>query len=85
MPSELQFVVRPGPGKLADPERPYFVLRTDKWDDWGHKVQFHLSYIDSGVETRVGPVKILQRGDCGIRRLYGARNHQVARNIHSSE
>ncbi|MBR8251680.1 AAA family ATPase [Burkholderia cenocepacia] len=39
-----------------------FVLTTDNWDDFGHQVQFHLSYVDAeGKETRLGAVKILQR------------------------
>lgn len=39
-----------------------FVFTTDNWDDYGHKVQFHLSYVDDdGEEHRLGAVKILQR------------------------
>lgn len=39
-----------------------FVLTTDNWDDYGHQVQFHLSYVDAkGNDTRLGAVKILQR------------------------
>lgn len=42
--------------------REGFVLTTDNWDDYGHQVQFHLRYVDeSGNDTRLGAVKILQR------------------------
>lgn len=40
------------------------MLVKDKWDDFGHKVQFNLSHFDSnGNVQHIGPVKILQRGN----------------------
>lgn len=42
--------------------RQVFLVTTDNWDDYGHKIQFHLSYVDAkGNDTRLGAVKILQR------------------------
>lgn len=59
---KLKFFVRSRRKPIPQSPRPLFVLATDNWDDYGHQVQFHLSYIDSeGNETRLGPVKILQR------------------------
>lgn len=60
--SKLTFLVRGPREALTARPRPFLVLTTDNWDDFGHKVQFHLAYIDKGgVETRLGAVKILQR------------------------
>jgi len=58
----LKFLVIPRRDPIPPFPRPFFVLRTDAWDDFGHEVQFHLSHHDAkGHETRLGPVKILQR------------------------
>lgn len=62
MSSKLKFLVcaRRQPVPLSP--RPVFVLTTDNWDDYGHQVQFHLSYVDTnGNDTHLGAVKILQR------------------------
>lgn len=62
MPTNLKFLVRSREGAAPRTPRPAFLLTTDKWDDFGHQVQFHLSYADArGTETRIGTVKILQR------------------------
>lgn len=62
MPTELTFLVRTRGQPAAKAPRPAFVLTTDNWDDFGHKVQFHLVYLDAkGTETRVGTLKILHR------------------------
>lgn len=62
MPSRLKFVVLPKRDRVPPSPRPLFILRVDAWDDFGHQVQFHLSYLDvGGNETRMGAVKILQR------------------------
>ena len=62
MPSHLKFLVCARRQPIPPSPRPAFILTTDNWDDYGHQVQFHLSYVDAkGIETRVGPVKILQR------------------------
>lgn len=62
MPSKLNFLLRAWRQSIPAEPRPVFVLTTDNWDDYGHKVQFHLSYVDAGGSTtRLGPVKILQR------------------------
>jgi hypothetical protein len=38
------------------------ILTTDNWDDYGHQVQFHLSYVDAkGKDHHLGAVKILHR------------------------
>jgi ABC-type cobalamin/Fe3+-siderophores transport system ATPase subunit len=62
MPTNVQFLVRSRERAAPRTTRPAFLLTTDKWDDFGHQVQFHLSYADArGTETRIGTVKILQR------------------------
>ncbi|MEI2454761.1 AAA family ATPase [Lysobacter firmicutimachus] len=62
MSKNLKFLVRARQQPVPSSPRPTFVLTTDNWDDYGHKVQFHLSYLDrNGDETRIGAVKILQR------------------------
>lgn len=62
MSSKLKFLVCARWKPIPSSPRPVFVLTIDKWNDYGHEVQFHLSYLDSkGNETRLGAVKILQR------------------------
>ena len=62
LPSKLKFVVLQRRESVPPSPQPLLVLRTDAWDDFGHQVQFHLSHHDvKGRETRLGPVKILQR------------------------
>lgn len=62
MPSKLTFLVRTRGQITPKLPRPVFLLTTDRWDDFGHQVQFHLAYVDAkGSETRVGTLKILQR------------------------
>ncbi|MEA9585969.1 AAA family ATPase [Xanthomonas sp. WHRI 10064A] len=62
MASELSFVVLSKGASVPSAPRPLFVLRTDAWDDFGHRVQFHLTHRDAkGLETRLGSVKVLQR------------------------
>jgi hypothetical protein len=60
--SKPQFLVYARRQPIPKLPRPAFVLKTDKWNDFGHEVQFHLSYIDEDNEEHVlGTVKILQR------------------------
>ncbi|MDH5667790.1 MAG: AAA family ATPase [Nitrospira sp.] len=41
--------------------RSVFILEADNWDDFGHKVNFGLTFIDKdGKKCDIGPVKILQ-------------------------
>ena len=62
MPTQLKFLVRKHRESAPKTPRPVFLLTTDNWDDFGHRVQFHLAYADAeGVETRIGALKILQR------------------------
>lgn len=62
MPSKHKFLVRKRGRTVPASPRPVFILTTDNWDDYGHKVQFHLSYVDDkGKENRLGAIKILQR------------------------
>lgn len=62
MPSKFKFLTRARNQAVPRLPRPVFILTTDNWDDYGHKVQFHLSYVDNeGNKTRLGAVKILQR------------------------
>jgi ABC-type branched-subunit amino acid transport system ATPase component len=45
-----------------DNPRSVFILETDNWDDFGHKVNFGMTFIDKdGNKHVIGPVKILQR------------------------
>ncbi len=62
MSSTLRFRVLNRSDALPRKAGPYFVLRTDNWDDFGHRVQFHLSHVASdGREKRIGTLKVLQR------------------------
>ena len=62
LPSKYNFYVLAYRQRIPSSSSSSFVLRTDNWDDYGNKVQFHLSYIDEdGKESRLGAVKILQR------------------------
>lgn len=59
---KLKFVVLSRHDPVPSSPRPLFALCTDAWDDFGNKVQFHLIHWDAkNHETRLGPVKILQR------------------------
>ncbi|MEK6787355.1 MAG: AAA family ATPase [Pseudomonadota bacterium] len=58
----LEFLVLERRESAPSSPHPFFILRTDNWDDHGSKVQFHLSHIDAkSLETRLGALKILQR------------------------
>jgi energy-coupling factor transporter ATP-binding protein EcfA2 len=49
-----------GTGEKQAP--PYFYLATDRWNDFGYRTQFHLTYVNQlGQEERVGAVKILKK------------------------
>lgn len=62
MPSELNFLVLDRGAAAPRSPRPVFLLRKDNWDDFGHKVYFHLSHIGTDQrETTIGPLRILQR------------------------
>jgi len=62
MSTEVLFLVRSRERPAPKTPRPAFLLTTDRWDDFSHQVQFHLSYADAeGIETRIGTVKILKR------------------------
>jgi len=62
MTSDLNFLVRSRGTAITKTPLPLFALTTDRWDDFGHEVQLHLSYFDAqGRETSLGTVKILQK------------------------
>lgn len=62
MPSSLQFRVLDRGAALPRAAGAYFLLRTDKWDDFGHRIQFHLSRVEpNGREKHIGTLKVLQR------------------------
>lgn len=62
MSPTLNFLVCAYRETIPSSPRPVFVLTTNSWDDYGHKVLFHLSYVDTkGNNTQLGQVKILQR------------------------
>lgn len=45
------------------PQAPHalFLLTTDNWDDFSHKIQFHLSHLATdGLRTDIGALKVLQ-------------------------
>lgn len=57
-----KFIVRTRGERLVGQPKSIFVVTTDNWDDYSHKVTFALSFIDKdGHESRIGPVKILRR------------------------
>lgn len=61
MPNRLKFKVLGHRDSIDGIALKTFILRTDNWDDFGNKIQFHLSFLDSDkVEVRLGSVKILQ-------------------------
>lgn len=79
LPSKLKFVVLTRRDPVPPSPRPLFVLRTDAWDDFGHQVQFHLSHHDArGRETRLGPVKILQRASAAEEALEVAKTTKLS-------
>lgn len=62
MPSEPNFLVLDRDAAAPRAPRPVFLLRKDNWDDFGHKVYFHLSHVGADQqETEIGPLRILQR------------------------
>ena len=62
MSSKIQFLVRSRQQPIPAVKRPTFIVTYDNWDDYSHRVQFHLSYIDANkINTRLGALKILQR------------------------
>lgn len=78
MPSKLKFLLRTRWQPIPPSPRPVFVLTTDNWDDYGHKVQFHLRYVDAkSNETRLGAVKILQRTSMDGEPIEMARTTQL--------
>lgn len=67
-----------GPRSEARRRKPRigFNLVTDNWDDFGHKVTFHLSFFDSnGEEHEIGTVKVLQRERTDSERIAALRTH----------
>lgn len=70
MVSSLAFFVRARQRGIPASPRPCLVLTTDNWDDFGRKVQFHLSYVaKTGSETRIGAVKVLQKTSLDGKRI----------------
>ncbi len=62
MSFKFKFLVHAYKRPIPQSPRPVFVLTTDNWDDYGHSVLFHLSYVDDkGENTPLGAIKILQR------------------------
>lgn len=56
-----KFIVRERGERLAENLRSIFIITTNNWDDYSHKVTFDLSYVDeNGEKIPVGPLKILQ-------------------------
>jgi energy-coupling factor transporter ATP-binding protein EcfA2 len=56
----MKFIVQQNGASLPSNMVSVFILKTDKWDDFGHVCQFHLSYRDkTGSTKRIGAVKIL--------------------------
>ena len=61
MANRMRFwVASRGEARKASP-RSQLVLSTDNWDDYGHRVTFHLRYFNAdGHESEIGSIKILQ-------------------------
>lgn len=59
---EQRFILRKRGNPLGKDLRSVFIITTDNWDDYTHKVTFYLYYVDEdGKETEIGPLKILQK------------------------
>ncbi len=57
----LNFIVR-NKWESVSGIKNIFVLTKDNWDDFGYKISFYLSFINSKNEIKkIGPLKILQR------------------------
>ena len=62
MLSEFEFRVLGDKDPLPSTPRPLFLLTTDNWDDFNHRIQFHLSHIAvGGLTTEIGTLKVLQQ------------------------
>ncbi|WP_258394841.1 AAA family ATPase [Pseudomonas fluorescens] len=62
-----KFLIRKQNGSWPKEGWPAFVLEQDRWDDYGFKTQYHLSYVtldEAGQRSvdLIGPVKILRLG-----------------------
>lgn len=62
MVKKLKFQVVASRTKTTQVPQSSFSFATDNWDDFGYKVQFHLTYTDEDGKTiRLGVVKILKK------------------------
>ncbi|MBS7419298.1 ATP-dependent nuclease [Pseudomonas syringae] len=62
MPTKYKFLLLKYKSKPSLKNCPTFVLYKDSWDDYTHKVKFHLEYFDEdGNRDYIGAVKILER------------------------
>jgi hypothetical protein len=78
MSPNYRFLVRAHRQPLTGSPRSVLVLTTDNWDDFGHKVQLHLAYIDEGgKEHRIGTVKFLQRESATLESTVVSTNTQL--------
>lgn len=62
-----KFLIRKQNGTWPKDGLPAFVLEQDKWDDYGFRTQYHLSYVTldkngQRIVDHIGPVKILKLG-----------------------
>ncbi|WP_338444703.1 AAA family ATPase [Pseudomonas sp. LTR0] len=62
-----KFLIKKQNGAWPKEGLPAFVLEQDRWDDYGFRTQYHLSYVtldESGhrIVDHIGPVKILRIG-----------------------
>lgn len=62
-----KFLIRKQNGTWPKDGLPAFVLEQDKWDDYGFRTQYHLSYVTLNkngqrIVDHIGPVKILKLG-----------------------
>lgn len=62
MSSGFKFFVLTRHAPAPKSSQPFFLLRSDDWDDFGFTIQFHMSYFnENGEEVHIGKVKILQK------------------------
>lgn len=58
----MRFKVVPPKGPLPRVSSPTFVLFQDNWNDYSFQTQYHLHYVTVDIDTLIGPVKILRKG-----------------------
>ena len=62
MSADFQFYFRPRGGSIQRDVSKAFFLTQDNWNDFGSKIQFELSYVNSDLKrTEIGAIKIMRK------------------------